>query len=209
MRRSAIPEPKELSLLQRIGHAFDSFGTAATRARKPAGDEPLTIAERIKESLIANFPNLSSGIFTALPELMAKVKGPLLATLGVAAVAGIAYLVYRLYKKYTGDRAAQTVDAFVQDVKASAPDLVAIEGWEDSIRNEAAAAVAELPPAELVEKLAKIKASALEHQHDTKPENVGSGLSIDELKDFIKEAKKSRVGMPRQQKRGGAIRAVM
>lgn len=198
MRRSAIPPPARpsSSFMDRISDAFSSFTTAATRSRKPAGDEPLSLVDRIKESFIANAPSLNID-FSTLPALLAKVKMPLGLALSAAALAGIAYLVYRLYKKFTGDRAQQTVDAFVQDVSAAAPDLANTPGWLDKIRNEASDAVARLPPADLVERLAKIRVAALEHQKGLNPAHVGEGLSTLELHGLIKKSRK----------RGGALAA--
>jgi hypothetical protein len=66
-------------------------------ARDQAGLLPNTIAERIKSFLSNKLPNIDVSTIT---NLLSKVKTPLLATLGIAALAGIVYAGYSIYRRF-------------------------------------------------------------------------------------------------------------
>lgn len=203
MRRSAPPPPPR-SFMDTFLDKFTDFTTAASRARKPAGDEPLSVFDRVKEFFVFNGPRID---LETLQQLMSKVKMPLLIALGVAAAAAVAYGVYRLYKHFSTAKTEEerqqaeenALETFVKDVRSVAPDLMKIEGWEASLRAEAEKAILEhSDPASLVEKLTKIKAAAKEHQESINPANVGSGLGLMEIKAMTrrpgKQQKHKKVG---------------
>lgn len=55
------------------------------------------IASKVKNALASKLPSISLGDITAL---ISKIKGPLLVTLGVAAVAALVYAGYSIYRRF-------------------------------------------------------------------------------------------------------------
>jgi hypothetical protein len=62
------------------------------------GDRLASIAQQIKTHLSSKLPNISLGQITAL---LSKMKMPIIAALGIAAVAAIVYAGYSIYKRVT------------------------------------------------------------------------------------------------------------
>ncbi len=195
---AALSPPPQTSLYNTITGRLSDLFTAASRARKPASGEPLSVLSRIKEFFVFNAPHVNIPT-ERLAELVSKVKMPLIAALGVAAVAGIAFLVYKLYKHFNErspeqlkQRREKLINDFMMDIKAVAPDLVKVEGWFQSIEREVLAALDTDDEAEIVARLAKIKEAAIEHQANTAgKDSVGGGIDF-----FARERSRKRPQRP-------------
>lgn len=169
-----------------LGRLFNSAGEEGSeflhnmgRHRKSADDLPLSTVDRIKESIVFNAPALAAAMDKGtLMSLLSKLKLPIMITLGIAAIAAIAYLAYRLYTHYTSKKREETIDTIMKDIEATAPDLVNIEGWRESIRNEVEEAVSAKDAQHMVAKVAEIKANVIKHQQSINPTNVGSGINV-------------------------------
>lgn len=169
-----------------LGRLFGSAGDEGAeflyrigRHRKSADDLPLSTIDRIKESIVFNAPALASAMDKGtIMNLLSKLKLPIMITLGIAAIASIAYLAYRLYGHYTAKKKQETIDAIMKDIEATAPDLVNVPGWRESIRNEVDEATSSKDAQHMVERVAAIKASVIKHQQTINPNNVGSGINI-------------------------------
>jgi len=187
LNRSIItPEPdiidKAKSMLGRLFSPSDAgsdFIHRMGRHRKSADELPLSTIDRIKESIVFNAPSLAAVMNnTTLRDILSKLKLPLIATLGISFIAGLAYLAYRLYTNYTTTRKRETIDTIMKDIEATAPDLVGVQGWRESIRNEVEEATNRNTPADLVSAIAGIKSAVIKHQHSINAENIGSGINM-------------------------------
>lgn len=163
------------------------------RARKTASGEAFEVGERIQEFVAQNLPKLDISP-AAIAGLASKLKMPLIAAVGVAAVAGLAYLVYKLYTNRAS--ISETISTVMSDLKNIAPDLTRIPGWLDSIKKEVSDAFSGDAPSAL-KKLIKIKDAVLDHQKSINPSGVGAGINM-----FGQSA-------PRHRHRGAGLKSVM
>ncbi len=140
-------------------------------ARKSASGESPSAIESVKEFFTMNAPDIS---ISSIAEMASKLKTPLIVALGVAAVAAIIYLVYKVYTNK--EPIQKAISDFIADIRNVAPDLTAVPGWLDSIRNEVVEAFAAGSPATIVERLVRIKNAVLGHQKSINSNNIGRGL---------------------------------
>lgn len=167
------------ALMGSLGSFFRDTGTQMARARKTADGEPFGIVDRVREFINMNAPGITlddaaSGL--TLAQLLSKVKGPATAVLGAAALATIAFLVYKLYTNRAS--IAETVDRFMADLRSTAPDLIKVPGWLDSMRRSVATALKSDSPAAAVSALADMKGDVIERQESIAPDRVGSGIDV-------------------------------
>jgi hypothetical protein len=172
------PAPTQASLGILRGGLTDIGARVASAlaTRKSADGGPLSIGERVQEFIARNAPNITIDP-TFVFDTLKKMKTPIIAALGIAAVAGLVYLSYRLYKHFTAPKANEAANTMMADLHNLAPDVFAIDGWEAAVRSRVEAAV-NAGPEGMVEQLAQIKAELQEMQHKTKPEALGAGINM-------------------------------
>lgn len=160
--------------VESMRQGFEDLAISAARARKPADPNiPLGFLDKVKEFIHFHAPKVNMGL---LSDMLSRAKGPLLATLGVAAAAGLAYLAYKIYKNRHEIPGA--VNKLMEDIRSAAPDLLKVQGWAESIRKNISDTLHEYAddPSKLVNKLAQLKNTILGHQTSIAP--VGQGINI-------------------------------
>lgn len=150
------------------------FASGTDFARKSASGEALSFTEKVGEFIARNAPHIEPG---AVAELLMKAKTPLLITLGVTAAAGLVYLAYKLYKHFTEKSARETVETIMADLRNVAPDILTVPGWEDQVKEDVWKAV-NSGANNMVNEVARIKATLLDKQQKTNPKGMGAGINM-------------------------------
>ena len=118
--------------------------------------------------------------------LIKRLKLPIVATIGIAAVAGLTYLAYRLFKSRQEGQPKQsqealkveTVETVMEDLHNIAPGILSIESWRQWAVQKVTDAIGTKTGDQLVEELAKISASLKEKQAQLNPTGGGRGGSL-------------------------------
>jgi hypothetical protein len=142
--------------------------------RKSASGEALTFAQKVSEFIARNAPKVEPG---AVMDILQKAKTPLLVTLGVTAAAGLIYLAYKLYKHFTEKSARETVETIMADLRNVAPDIFNVPGWEAQVETDVMNAVTS-GPENMVNEIARIKATLIDKQQKTNPRGMGAGINM-------------------------------
>jgi len=178
---ASMDPPYDVGPINALGSFIKRLGPGSTPlirgARRAVDDIPPTIAERITEFLAMNAPSVKIG-FEKLLELVSKVKVPLAMAVGVAAIAGIVYTVWKLYQHFTPQKAQQATSQIMKDLEATAPDLVKVPGWYETIKEQVEAAINSGDEADTIKTLAAIKEAVIARQKTISPGNVGGGICL-------------------------------
>lgn len=175
--QNLLPSPEGLRnnpTVESMRQGIEDLAIVASRARKSADpDVPLSFIDKVREFIHFNAPKVDLG---EISEMLGRAKLPLLAVLGVTAAAGIAYLAYKAY--HNRGNIGAIVSKLMDDIKATAPDVMKVPGWFESVRTHISDAVNSLAdsPAKLINKLAKIKEEMINHQSQIAP--AGSGINL-------------------------------
>lgn len=140
------------------------------KGRQKLGFDPVDVID--KSTLLgkvqsALLPHIGYIDKTVLMTYLQRLKLPLVAIVGVAAVAGLAYLAYRLWNARRNHQGAaeehKAASMITKDFEDSVPDLIAA-GWGDTIKQGVADIVHSAPESEFVDRLARFKAELMEKQ---------------------------------------------
>lgn len=157
-----------------VREGLEDLSIAASRARKPA-EGTLSFLDRVREFIHFNAPKAP---LSSIMSTLSHAKMPILVSLGVAAAGGLAYLAYKVYQNR--DEIPSAINKIMEDIRETVPDLVQVQGWAQSIRNEVTSIVDKFAdaPSKLISKIAELKATVMNHQSTINPENMGGGVNM-------------------------------
>lgn len=168
--------PAASSAIDSLRQGVEDLAIVASRARKPADPNvPLGLIDKVREFIHFNAPKVN---LSAITDILSKVKTPLIATLGIAFVAGISYIAYKIYTNRESIK--HGIDQIMKDITSTAPDLLKVPGWAQSIYDTVSNYVHQYShePSKLISKIMEVKDMIIKHQSTINPANVGSGINM-------------------------------